>query len=92
MAYRLLVEGRVQGVNYRSSVKRIADSMGVKGFVKNLEDGRVEIICDCDENTLEKFKQKIFLTSSSFIGPNVEKITEESFTENKSFSGFKIEF
>lgn len=45
---RLVVEGNVQGVGYRVIVRQIARGKGIKGKVKNLDDGRVEIYCEGD--------------------------------------------
>ena len=46
MGQRLLVSGRVQGVSYRSYVRRLATELGITGWVLNLEDGRVEIAAE----------------------------------------------
>jgi acylphosphatase len=42
--YRVLVSGRVQGVFFRDTCRRLADQVGVTGWVRNLPDGRVEAV------------------------------------------------
>jgi acylphosphatase len=42
-AMRFYVSGSVQGVGYRFFTERVAGQIGVKGYVKNLFDGRVEV-------------------------------------------------
>lgn len=44
VCYRCLVAGRVQGVFYRASTRYKAQQWGLTGYVKNLPDGRVEVI------------------------------------------------
>lgn len=43
-ALRCLVSGRVQGVFFRDSTRRVAVDLGLRGWVKNLSDGRVEAL------------------------------------------------
>ncbi|MGR9072974.1 MAG: acylphosphatase [Gammaproteobacteria bacterium] len=43
---RLVVSGRVQGVFYRASTRNKAVSLNIKGYAKNLPDGRVEVVAD----------------------------------------------
>ncbi len=45
---RSFVSGRVQGVFYRATCVRKAQSLGVRGFARNLDDGRVEVLA-CGE-------------------------------------------
>lgn len=53
---RILISGMVQGVNYRYFTKKAADSLGVKGWVRNLPDGRVEALAQAvDEETEKRF-------------------------------------
>lgn len=42
--YRVLVSGRVQGVFFRDTCRRVAEQHGVAGWVRNLPDGRVEAV------------------------------------------------
>lgn len=44
MRVRVLVSGKVQGVFYRDTTKKEADKRGVRGWVRNLRDGRVEAV------------------------------------------------
>jgi acylphosphatase len=50
---RYLVSGKVQGVWYRANTKSIADNLGVTGWVKNAEDGQVELVACGDRAQLE---------------------------------------
>ncbi len=49
----ILVSGRVQGVFFRSRSKEKAEELGVTGWVRNTPDGRVEIIAQAEQETLE---------------------------------------
>ncbi|OHA64375.1 MAG: acylphosphatase [Candidatus Wildermuthbacteria bacterium RIFCSPHIGHO2_01_FULL_48_25] len=51
----LFITGRVQGVLFRDYTKNAAKEFGVFGFVKNLLDGRVEIVCEGEKESVEKF-------------------------------------
>ncbi|HEU4481169.1 MAG TPA: acylphosphatase [Actinomycetota bacterium] len=43
---RILVAGRVQGVFYRETCRRVAEAAGVAGSARNLDDGRVEVVLE----------------------------------------------
>jgi acylphosphatase len=47
--YRVLVSGRVQGVFFRDTCRRVAERHGVAGWVRNLPDGRVEAVFEGPE-------------------------------------------
>ena len=51
---KVFFEGMIQGVGFRSVVKHTAMSLGVKGLVRNLEDGRVEAFFDGEMGKVEK--------------------------------------
>ena len=43
IARKFLIRGRVQGVGFRYFVQHAADALGVRGYARNLDDGRVEV-------------------------------------------------
>ncbi len=49
---RIFVHGTVQGLFFRDFVKQNADRLGVKGFVRNLEDGSVEVLLEGDVDSV----------------------------------------
>ena len=55
LAMHCYISGKVQGVWYRASAKTEADKMGLMGWAKNLEDGRVEVLVYGDEEKLQAF-------------------------------------
>jgi len=48
------VSGFVQGVNFRYYTKQLADKLGLKGWVKNLPDGRIEVVAEGSENEINE--------------------------------------
>ena len=59
-ARQVFYSGRVQGVGFRYSAKQIASGFDVTGWVKNLDDGRVEMqVMAADEDELEAFLEDI---------------------------------
>lgn len=54
--YRFFISGRVQGVYYRANVAKNAQNAGFSGYVKNLDDGRVEAVVSCRNEHLPAFK------------------------------------
>jgi acylphosphatase len=47
--YRVVAEGRVQGVFFRETARRVAADLGVSGWVRNLADGSVEAVFEGPE-------------------------------------------
>ncbi|MCP3917551.1 MAG: acylphosphatase [bacterium] len=54
-ALHVLVSGRVQGVAFRWHTRDAARAIGVRGWVRNVDDGRVEVHCEGPEDKLELF-------------------------------------
>jgi len=51
--------GLVQGVGFRYTAERIGESLNLTGWVKNTEDGRVEVLCEGKEEALREFLDKV---------------------------------
>jgi acylphosphatase len=49
----VFISGRVQGVFFRASTKEEADGLGITGWVRNVPDGRVEVVFEGDEVPVE---------------------------------------
>jgi acylphosphatase len=52
---RFVVSGKVQGVFFRDAAKNQAEMLGLKGWAKNLPDGRVEVVTEGDATAIERF-------------------------------------
>ena len=55
----IFYSGRVQGVGFRMTAEDTAREFGVVGWVKNLRGGRVELVAEADEATLQQFLDAI---------------------------------
>ncbi len=79
----ILLSGKVQGVFFRESTKKKARMLGLKGVVKNLENGCVEIIAEGEE---EKLKM---LSSWCDDGPPLARVQRKDVKWQKSGDEFK---
>jgi acylphosphatase len=59
LARQYLVTGRVQGVGFRFFTRALAAREGLHGWVRNLEDGRVEIRAEGEADALERFERNL---------------------------------
>ncbi len=55
----IMVSGRVQGVGYRFFTEKAAQEFGIKGWSKNLPDGRVELDVEGPRGAVEKFIEEL---------------------------------
>jgi acylphosphatase len=80
--------GRVQGVGFRFVTREIASGHRVRGFVKNLYDGRVQLIAEGEEKELDAFLERIDLEMGSYI--KGRKINRDEARDE--FDRFEIRF
>jgi acylphosphatase len=83
---RVVVHGRVQGVFFRDSLRRLADRDGVSGWARNTPEGAVEAVFEGEPDAVER------LVSFAHTGPpqahvDAVDVHEE---EPEGFSGFSI--
>ncbi|HDI31346.1 MAG: acylphosphatase [Thermoprotei archaeon] len=83
---RLLIYGLVQGVFFRATMKEVADSLGVKGWVRNLPDGRVEAVLEGPEDKVNDVIKWAHKGPRMARVERVEVIWEPYKGEFKSFS------
>ena len=51
-ASKIIISGTVQGVFFRNFTKENADLLNIKGFVRNLENGDIEVIAEGDKKNI----------------------------------------
>lgn len=83
---RLYVTGTVQGVFFRAFIKENAERYNVKGFVRNLEDGRIEVFL---EGNAEDVNKMIELCKKGPRHAQIKKV-EMKPERFQDFKGFKV--
>ncbi len=83
----LYISGRVQGVGYRAYFMKHARKLGLKGWVKNRVDGRVEAVIDGDKDQLK------MMVEYARKGPGwarVEQVVEQNEEFQGEYNDFRI--
>lgn len=81
---RLYIEGIVQGVMFRSFIKENAERLDLKGFVRNLENGKVEVFLEGGNEDVDKMIEICKKGPKHANITNVD-IKQEKFQDLKSF-------
>jgi acylphosphatase len=85
-AKRFYVSGSVQGVGYRFFAQRVASTLGVNGYVKNLFDGRVEVYAIAAPETITAFREHLKR------GPRFASVDEVAESEAEMLPQYENEF
>jgi len=88
IARRFFISGDVQGVGFRFFAQRVAARHQVVGFVKNLDDGRVEALAEGPAQSVEAFKNEL-ATGPRFSA--VAHVEEINLDPSGRYSTFRIE-
>ena len=90
MVRHYLVKGRVQGVGFRWFVHREAGALGLNGWVRNTEDGDVEVVAAGDEAVLAELRASL---RRGPRGSRVDRLVEHFLDEKEAegLSSFRIE-
>ena len=86
-ARRFLISGRVQGVGYRFFARRAASVEGLHGMARNLDDGRVEVFVEGDEEAITRFERVI---RRGPMGARVEQVMIEPVLPSGRYIDFTI--
>jgi len=83
---KIYITGTVQGIFFRKFIEERANELGIRGFVRNLDDGRVEVIIEGDEKKIEEMIN-ICRQGSPHSTINNIKIQE---LKHQGFNSFKV--
>ncbi|MCP3025928.1 acylphosphatase [Halobacillus sp. A5] len=84
----LVFHGQVQGVGFRATAQSLAKQYGLTGWVKNKEDGTVELEAEGSAQDLQSFTREIKEGPSPFI--KIKAVEEDDYDEEKGHRKFKV--
>jgi acylphosphatase len=84
---QIYYSGHVQGVGFRYTTKNVAMGYEVTGIVRNLPDGRVELVAEGEKQELQAFQQGI---RNSGLGRLIAQEQERWSEAKNEFRGFEI--
>ena len=86
---KILISGRVQGVGFRAFVEKHARKLGLKGYVRNLSDGSVEVLAQGNEKELEEI---ISLCKKGPAMSRVDNVEVDSENLEEQYQDFSISY
>lgn len=88
MTRRYIITGRVQGVGFRWFVEREARAIGIGGWVRNNEDGAVEVLASGSDEQLARLRKAL---ESGPRAARVDEVQEFEEEQQASETSFRIE-
>jgi acylphosphatase len=86
---RVYFSGRVQGVGFRYTSQHLAQAFDVSGFVRNLDDGRVEILVEGERAVIDSFLEAV---RASFGGKIRHEHAVTEAPDDSPLAGFTIRY
>ena len=86
---QVFYEGRVQGVGFRYTARRVAAGFDLAGYVRNLPDGRVELVASGDEEEVDGFLQAV---RESELAGHIGGEAAAEIAKPAGLRGFEIRF
>lgn len=84
---RIIITGLVTGVGFRSYTRNYAKEIGLKGYVKNLRDGTIEVVAEGYDKQFQTFLQ---LLRKGPLGAKVKNIDVDWQEPRNEFEGFEV--
>jgi acylphosphatase len=84
--YKLALSGRVQGVGMRFFVNRTASRLGLKGYVKNVYDGTVEVVVQGEDDVINVFLKDVDRNSPGTI----DNVVKSDVYDSRIFTKFSV--
>jgi acylphosphatase len=84
----ILFSGRVQGVGFRYTTRSLATGFEVAGFVRNLPDGRVQLVLEGDDDEMNRFLVALRKEMGQYIFDQTETVRPAS----GKITGFEVRF
>ena len=90
-SYTCIVEGKVMGdkvlcVKFQSWVKKVADELGLKGWIRNIAEGKAEILLQGEAETYAAFRERLKTESPV---PDLKKVTCNAMDYDKVHDAFE---
>jgi acylphosphatase len=90
MVLHFLIQGRVQGVGFRWFVQREAGELGLRGWVRNTEEGDLEVVAAGEPRDLDELRASL---RRGPRGARVDRLVEQHLNESEAeaLSSFQID-
>ena len=81
----IVLSGRVQKAGFRDFIDEIAFNLNLNGYVKNLDDGTVQIICEGEDENIKELLKKVNITQYPIRVENIDVVYKKSTGEYRTF-------